>query len=284
MDDGRLIGLTNLSDVLSDLMERINAIKVMLWAGDATGARSEMEEIRNLYEIPILKALQIKSDMLSRNRARGIRAEVESQFLEKHRKGWELDYLIKAQVAKQMSARNETEAVSFAIAPIASLITKLDRRISSETDQRRIFSDVDEAAMMYLPESSERDVEPGRSIEPQTISDLDTASGFRLLVFSRSEQTWEMRGYQLDPPALDPQHLVRQLKEQSDVVWEALEEDLNDRSWPFRIQGFSTSGHLKLTVFDAGRFSLVVTLKRDEDRDRWFRAILSAIAKGQHRQ
>jgi hypothetical protein len=283
MDEHSQIGQRDYSRVLSDLMERINRIKIMLWAGDAASARTEMQEIRKLYEIPIIESLSVKSEMLSRNRAREIREEVEPRYLDEHPKKWERDYLVRAQLAKQMSAKNRTEAALFAIAPIASLVTKLDRRISRETDQPQIFDNLDEKSLKALPESSDDDL-GALDVIQQPASRFDSASGFHLLVFSRGEQTWEMRGYQLNPPALDPQQLVRRLSQQSDLVTEELEEDVIDKSWPLRINGFSRSGHFRFTVFDPGRFSLLVVLTRAEDPQHWLKTILEAIGLSQREQ
>src|SRR6266516_2798926 len=190
MEDHRHIGPRELASVLSDLIERINRIKVMLWAGDATAARAEMQEIRNDHELSIVKALDVKTEMLSRTRARVIKTDAMPKYLEERRKGWELDYLLKAEIAKTMSAHDEEGAALFVMAPVASLVTKLDRRISGETDQRRIFEDLDVGSIESIPETSEDAVI--EAALPARVSDYDEASGFRLLVFSRGDQTWEM--------------------------------------------------------------------------------------------
>jgi hypothetical protein len=280
MDENLQIGPRDYSRVLSDLMKRINRIKVMLWAGDAASARTEMQEIRKLYEIPILHSLSVKSGMLSRNRVKEIREEVEPRYLGERRKKWELEYLVRAQIAKQMSAKDRTEAALFSIAPIASLVTKLDRRISRETDQPQIFDNLDEKSLKALPESSEDDVAALDVIQPSE-SGFDSATGFRLLVFSRGDQTWEMRGYQVNPPELDPQQLFRRLSQQPDFLTEELEEDVTVKSWPLRINGFSRSGHFKFTVFDPGRFSLLLILSHAEDPAHWLKMILEAIGSSQ---
>lgn len=282
MDEHSQIGPSDYFRVLSDLMKRINRIKVMLWAGDAASARTEMRDIRALYETPIIASLSVKSEMLSRNRAKEIRAEVESRLLEGRHKKWELEYLVKAQIAKRMSAKDPNKAALFAIAPLASLVTKLDHRISRETDQPQIFDNLDETSLPALPESLD-DLVNRDDIQPST-AEFDSASGFRLLVFSRGEQTWEMRGYQLDPPELDPQQLVRRLSKESDLVTEELEEDVTDKSWPLRINGFSRSGHFRFTIFDPGRFSVLVVLSRAEEPQRWLKTILDAIASSQRNQ
>ena len=283
MDEHLQIGSGDYSRVLSDLMKRINRIKVMLWAGDAVSARIEMQEIRKLYEIPIFESLSVKSEMLSRNRAKEIRDEVEPRYLDEHRKKWERDYLVRAQIAKQLSAKNRTEAGLFAIAPIASLVTKLDRRISKETYQPQIFDNLDEKSLKALPESSDDDLAALDVIRPSE-SGFDSATGFRLLVFSRGDQTWEMRGYQLNPPALDSQELFQRLSQQPDLVTDELEEDVADKSWPLRINGFSRSGHFKFTVFDPGRFSLLLILSRAEDPAHWLKMILEAIGSSQRQE
>jgi hypothetical protein len=280
MDENLQIGPRDYSDVLSDLMKRINQIKVMLWAGDATSARTEMQEIRKLYEIPIIQSLSVKRGMLSRIRAKEIREEVEPRYLDERRKKWELEYLVRAQIAKQMSAKDRTEAALFSIAPIASLVTKLDLRISRETDQPQIFDNIDEKSLKALPEPS-KDAVPGLNIIQPSESGFDSATGFRLLVFSRGDQTWEMRGYQINPPGLDRQQLFRRLSQQPNFLTEELEEDVSDKPWPLRINGFSRSGHFKFTVFDPGRFSLLLILSHTEDPSHWFKIILGAIGSSQ---
>jgi len=280
MEEYKYIGPKELADVLSDLMERTRRIKVMLWAGDAAAARSEMEEIRRHHEGSIIEALIVKAKVTSRARVRAIRAETTPKYLEERRKGWELEYLLRADIAKLTSVPDEASAALLAVAPVASLVTKLDRRISGETNQQLIFGDLESELLEGVPKA-QIEAAPDQSAVTPTIPDFDPASGFRILVYSRGEETWEMRGYQLDPPFLDTAKLLAELKERSEVFAEEVEEDANDASWPIRIQGFSPATHFKLTVLEPGRFSLAIALKRGEDRDRWFRTILNAIARSQ---
>jgi hypothetical protein len=279
-EDRKYVGPEGFADVLSDLMERTKRIKIMLWAGDAIAARREMVQIRQLHEKTMFAALRVKAKANSRTLARAIRARVKPNYLEERRKGWELEYLLKADVARSNSVTDQTSAALFAIAPVASLVTKLDHRISGETNQREVFH---EFAQLTEGSTEEEKLQIVEASSQERVVQFHEASGFNLLIFARGDESWEMRGYQMDPPPLERANLLSALQAMPDVFSESIEEDIDDISWPLRIHGFSKVAHFRLSILDPGRFAITLALKRTEERGNWFGIILDAIARSQIR-
>lgn len=281
-EDHKYVGPKGFADALSDLLERTRRIKIMLWAGDAAAARREMEQIRRVHEKTMYEALTIKAKANSRKLARAIKAEVTPRYLEERRKGWELEYLIKADVARNNSLKDEIDAALFAIAPVASLVAKLDHRISGEMNQREVFHDF--ARLIGATDQEEETrLETTGAISEGSLSQFHEASGFDLLVFARGDEIWEMRGYQMHPPPLDRSSLLSELQAVPDVFSEIIEEDIDNASWPLRIHGFSNVAHFKVSILDPGRFAITLALRMTEERSRWFEIILNAIARSQVR-
>jgi hypothetical protein len=276
MQDNKYIGPDGFAEILTDLLERTKRIKTMLWAGDSAAARGEIEGIKQSHEKFIIEPLRVKAIVQSRSRLRKIKAEAQQKYSEERVKGWDLDYLKGTYIATRTSLPDETTAALFALAPVASLITKLDKRISGETEKQPVFNfdATSDDVSMLLADNTTASQQP-------TETDYDPTTGFRLLVFPRTDETWEVRGYQFDPPDLKVLTLTEELKALPETFIERIDESQDEQSWPVTIQGFSQLNHFKLTILEPGRFSLFMVLRRGEDPSRWFHAILDAIGKGQ---
>lgn len=288
MVDKTYIGPTTEQMALPDLINRTNRIKVMLWAGDAASARTELAQIRQDHGQLISAALKVKSRVTSANRKGNSKAI--AKYKEQRQKGWRLDYLVKQELAAHTGMEGETFASLFVISPVASLITKLDKRISEETKQKEIFDDIRRRQITERKEapnviSGEDDdaTEHEPSIPVEVLPYVDQLSGFRLLVFSPDQNQWEMRAYQFNPPPLSAPELIANMGKLPDMFVERITEGPEDRWWPLHLRAFSREAYIRLMIFDWGRFLLNLTLRQGESEDVWFERILAVIAKSQQK-
>lgn len=283
MADQTYIGPAEYQNEITDLIERTNRIKVMLWAGDADAARDELEKVRRDYAQLIARALKVKSQVYSNSRREKSAAVLRAA--ERVRKGWEIDYLSKSDMAKTTALTEQADASLFVLSPVASLITKLDKRVAEETKQDEIFSYIT-SQLSEGEESSNEGREDTTALEPRRGNEVGESaivhqrSGFRLFISLRDEGRWEVRGYQLSAPLLNSARLVDHLKELPEALIEKM-GDTVDGTWPQRIRGYSGVCHFDLTIFDLSRFILDLVLRQGEEMEKWVEGILTAIAKSQ---
>jgi hypothetical protein len=284
MADQNYIGPELFHKEVSDLLERLNRIKVMLWAGDATAARSELEQVGRDHEQLIASALKVKSDVYIKNKS--AKQPAVLRISQQRSKGWKKDYLIKAEQAKNTILAGNTEAGLFVLSPIASLITKLDKRVAKETKQDEVFAHIT-SRLPQKVEGSEYDDDKGnipersRGEEAASASSIiHQASGFRLNISARDDGRWEVRGYQLHPPSLETAQLFENLKALPNTSVEQIGGPDSD-SWPQRIRGYSAVCHFDLTFFDPGRFIFNIVVRQDDKVEEWGEGIMTAIAKSQ---
>lgn len=288
MADQSYIGPVKFRDVLPDLLERVHRIKVMLWAGDAEAARAELGRVVGDYEELMFRALKVKSKVYVKNRDSKQEAlSLVREWRESGIKGWEAHYLTKVEQAKNSALADPAETDLFAVSPVVSLLTKLDRRVAEETEQEPLFTHITTRLRDKAGEENTeyrtpvvQTVDPNRNREVGASSAIHQASGFSISISQRDEGRWDVRGYQLHPPPLDPARLLQALNALPDVTVEPVAEPTR-RDWPLQIRGFSTDGHFDLTVFDSGRFIFSLVVRQEKSVEDWGETIMTAIVNSQ---
>jgi hypothetical protein len=251
-------------DELGALQQRVSNIKLMLWAGDHVAARSELEEVSFEQGELVVKALDIREKIIiTRNK---LKPQIESRYADEGLKGRELEYAVQRELAMYSGPEREEEVPLFLISPVVSLLRKLDKRISAETQQ---------------PEILDKPKRQPRLIQDDIPSPMlkHELSGFRYSVSPEGPGRWEMRAYRLTPPDISPGVVFRYLEKLLKVSLETLEEITDrDLSWPLWGRAFLNDALVEVTVFDPGRVLVGLMAKRETDEMEIILKILDAIA------
>lgn len=230
----------------TDLQQRINRVKVMLWASDYGSARQQLQEIDTLYGSFLWDSFEVKARLTKIYREN--KRNIEDKYRQRGLRGRDLGHQVQEDIAGLLHLDGEEEDALYLLSPIASVVRRLNRRVVHEPN------------------------------EPLPVHD---ASGFSVMVTSYGQYQWEIRAYRFKPPPLDVYALLVNFKKHLEDRLFPVEEDTNSFDWPLWLRAFLTYAFLEIRFYSPGRFAVSITGNRETDIDHLLSTIMEAVVSAQ---
>lgn len=233
-----------------DIQQRILRMKLMLWAGDYLAARSEIEQAYFDYRRDLVRALQLKSRLMSAYREQLPDPRTKEKIFS----------------GQHLSSEEDTYYI---LSPLANTIATLDRRVAEILGLRPVFEQRLRKRLNVYDRFEQLPV--------------DTASGFRIAAMNVKPDQWQIKLYKIESLPIDVNALLSNLQVslRSAVRIIEVSETEEGRKLPLTIRSFSNTGFLEATFYDNNKFMANLTVTTEHDVSNIIHLLLHAVVHSQ---
>lgn len=231
----------------------IKDIKIFVWAGDYQNARRIIQESYSNYGEELRLAYELRKDVLKAERT--IRKELPSD---------EEKTLTEHQIkAMNVASKNAGEIVAgktdlFSLGVLASILLKLDKRISEEADTNpQIPKDFQKKRKKRFPD---------QKTLFETLSN-DSESGLEHMLIPLGENRLEIRAFRFKNLDKNLNELENRLLHFQDINLRKA-KNIKDKdgkdTYPYQYVGFSENAHVEVTILDSNRIKVYIATENPE--------------------
>jgi hypothetical protein len=259
-EDGDIHSAGAYGPQLADLLQQMDGVRTMLWAGDIQAAQDGLAGAVEEHRQMILDAIEVRNELVRQRRTLKEKLEPEARraVAERHRgkvTKARLHSALMSAIAKHVNLGQRRDATAlFAIAPVALKVARLyegimGRKLGAEEPVRVLRQGAFDFA------AGDDRVEEGRSHD---------ASGFKLYRIARTDEQLEVRAYRLNAPPIDLRLLMRYVGEALEAAPNIVDGDATAAQLPLWLRLFTPNAFLELTVLSRDRVLLNAVLSDRE--------------------